>query len=92
MKKKNVLFISVIVIVSGLFLLLFLDFAALHDIKKEYISKNMFEFLGVQIPKEIPHWTENKGEWNYLNASVVSRFVGYSAIVALIVYLFKIKD
>lgn len=79
-------------ILLGLFLLLFLDFAALHDIQKEYISKNILKFLDVQLSKDVPHWTRNEGEWNYLNISALLRLIAYSIISGVAIYLYITKS
>ena len=92
MKKGKGLFVLFIFIVLGLFLLLVLDFAALHDIQKEYISKNILEFLDVQLSKDVPYWTKNEGEWNYLNISALLRLFAYIIISGIVIYLYKIKD
>lgn len=92
MNKQTAIFISFLVLFSGLLLLLLFDFAALHDIQKEYISKNILEFLGIELPREIPYWTENKGEWKYLSVSMLLRFITYSIMFASIVYLFRTQD
>jgi len=85
-KKKFFLLIAILLI---LFLFLLLDFAALHDINKEYVSKNILESLNVQLSEAIPAWTENEGEWKYLNLSILLRLLFYTVLLVLAIYSYK---
>lgn len=78
-----------ILILIGLFVTLVLDFAALHDIHKEYLSKNILETLEVQLSKEVPTWTENKGEWDYLNLSLLMKALSFSALFAIAISFYR---
>lgn len=75
--------------VVGFFIMLALDFAALHDIHNEYISKNILKTLDVQLSKEIPAWTENKGEWDYLSISFFVKAASYIALLAMGISLYR---
>lgn len=69
--------------------MLVLDFTALHDINKDYVSKNILQTLDVDLSKNIPIWTENKGEWGYLNLSILLKLVCYIALIVLGIYFYK---
>lgn len=69
--------------------LLFLDFAALHDIRNDYISKEILEYLGVTLSGGVPAWTDNSGEWRYLSVSLILRGLLYSSSLVLLFYLYR---
>jgi hypothetical protein len=75
--------IILILLVVGLFIILALDFAALHDIRNEYISKDILQTLDTQLSKEVPAWTDNRGEWDYLCVSFFVKAVAYLALLIL---------
>lgn len=70
-------------------LLLVLDFTALHDIRNDYISKEILNFLGVTLSDTVPEWTENSREWGYLSVSLILRGVLYFIIFAVFFFLYK---
>ena len=51
--------------------LTFGDFLALHDINKDYLSKEMLQYFN--ITASLPAWTATKGEWQVLTISFVLR-------------------
>jgi hypothetical protein len=83
LKNKRLALTLIVIIFIGLFLTLALDFAALHDINNEYISKNILKTLNVQLSKEVPAWTENKGEWDYLSISFIIKAVAYAVLLVI---------
>jgi hypothetical protein len=89
MKYNRLAIVLIIVIVVGLFITLALDFAALHDINNEYISKNILRTLDVQLTKEVPVWTENKGEWDYLSMSFIIKAVAYVVLLTVAICFYK---
>lgn len=89
MNLKKIVFGLLICIILGQFVLLFLDFAALHDINREYISSSILASLNVTLSKEVPDWTGNNGEWQYLNISLVMRFVSGLALAGIALYIRK---
>jgi len=52
------LFTSIIIV-----LLLLIDFLALHDIGKDYVSNYIIESFGGSFSKDLPEWTETRLEW-----------------------------
>lgn len=91
-KSNRLAIILVIILVVGLFLTLALDFAALHDIHNEYISKNILKALDVQLSKEVPSWTENKGEWDYLSISFIVKTVTYAMLLIMAIYFYRKEE
>lgn len=86
MNKK---LISVLIaIIMILFILLFLDFVALHDIKKEYVSTNILGSLNVQLSETIPDWVQNSREWNYLTLSLLLKSGCYTSLLLIIVFVY----
>ena len=68
------------------------DFLALHDIRQDYVSKGIIDYLGLTISGEIPDWTETTGEWQLVGISFVSRFLFFIfMIVLLLSYMKKLK-
>ena len=59
---KNSRFIKGMLIFNvSAFLLTILDFLALHDIAKDYLSPDALKFA--EITATIPTWTATEGEW-----------------------------
>ncbi len=85
-KNQAIILIGIVIV---LFVLLFLDFTALHDINKEYVSRSILESLSVKLSNEIPKWTENAREWKYLNFSILMKIVFYTILLALGVYIYR---
>ena len=46
-----------------------LDFAALHDIKQDYVSKGILDYLNMTLLSDLPGWTATTGEWQVVTAS-----------------------
>ena len=90
-RNNRFAFILIIAVVVGLFISLAIDFAALHDIHNEYISKNILKTLDVQLSKEVPNWTANKVEWDYLNLSFIFKAVAYAALLAIVIFYYRKK-
>ena len=89
MNKKKTIFLLSTILLGCLFVLTVLDFTALHDIHNEYISKAILEKLEIRLSEEVPLWTDNNGEWSYLNLSLLLRMVGYTVLLILSVFLYK---
>ena len=74
------------------FLLTILDVLALHDIKQDYLSKYIIDYLGLTFSKEIPVWTSTTGEWKIVSLSLYSRFIFLIFnIIFLWYYINKVK-
>jgi hypothetical protein len=74
---KNLRRITFITIAFGLlvFLLTILDFAALHDIRQDYVSRYILNYLKIQLPDDLPSWTSTAGEWHLVAWSLYLRFL-----------------
>ena len=81
--------ILMLIIIVGLFISLVVDFAALHDIHNEYLSRKILETLEVTLPKKLPAWTENKGEWDYLTLSLIAKGIGFSVLLAIALRFYR---
>ena len=53
------------------------------------ISKNILKTLDVQLSKEVPAWTENKGEWDYLSLSFIVKAVTYAALLVMAICFYR---
>lgn len=74
MKRLQILTSITLFIGIGVFLLTILDFFALHDIYKDYVSREVFSYLNVTLP-DLPNWTSTAGEWTTVGVSYGARFV-----------------
>jgi hypothetical protein len=57
------------------FIMTIIDFAALHDIKQDYVSQSILHDLDINLSGELPWWTSTKGEWGVVSLSLIFRFV-----------------
>ncbi len=73
------------IVLAGIFFATVLDFAALHDIYNDYLSKRVLESLEFGGVNEVPAWTETPGEWSLLKFSLTFKLF---AILALLVLTF----
>jgi hypothetical protein len=71
------------------FILTILDFAALHDIKKDYVSKHILDYLEISPSKDLPDWTATKGEWSIVSVSLYLRFLFFILNIALLVCFYR---
>lgn len=73
---KNLQTITVITLIFCVVVFLFtiLDFASLHDIKQDYVSTHVLDYLNITLPKDLPDWTSTPGEWQIVTISFYSRF------------------
>jgi len=55
------------------FILTIGDFLALHDISHDYVSSQVLRSLDTSLLRELPAWTETKGEWAMVSVSVFFR-------------------
>ncbi len=85
---KNIT-ISTLILCIFVFILTLLDFAALHDINKDYVSHSILEYLKVDLSKDLPDWTETKGEWQVVIISLFSRFLFFILNIVALIYLYK---
>ena len=88
---KNIKPITVItllfcVVVS---ILTILDFAALHDIKQDYVSKNILIYLNIRLSEELPQWTSTTGEWQIVTISIYLRFLFFILNLAVLAHYIR---
>ncbi len=74
---KATLFFNILV-----FLLTILDFLALHDIAKDYLSKEALDTAG--ITAFVPAWTATEGEWLVVQ---ISFFVRVTFLLVNLIFL-----
>ena len=70
-------------------MLTLLDFAALHDIKKNYVSKSILDYLKIDTSQKLPEWTDTKGEWQVVSFSLFSRVSFYILNIIFLIYLYR---
>ena len=51
------------------------DFLCLHDINKDYVSRFVFQYLKIDLPKGLPEWTLTKSEWQLVTISYLLRVI-----------------
>jgi hypothetical protein len=79
------LLVGFVLLASLLMLALTLgEFLALHDIRQDYVSKEIIDSLGVNLSSELPGWTSTAGEWALVQFSFAARLAFLvSNVVAL---------
>jgi len=88
---KNLKTITVLTILFCMFVfaLTILDFAALHDIKQDYLSRYILNYLDITLPNDLPDWTSTKGEWHLVTFSLYSRFLFFILNIIVLLYLYR---
>jgi hypothetical protein len=64
MKRVDTLLKLVLGAAIVLCLLTVLDYLALHDIYKDYVSAAVLSYLNIALPVQLPAWTNTQLEWN----------------------------
>jgi len=72
------------------FLLTIGDFLALHDIRNEYVSSRILQYLNVTLSEDLPEWTSTKGEWSLVRISYFFRFF-FFILCAILLYNLKLR-
>lgn len=75
MKKKHWLIKVTIGLCVLVLLMTLFDFLALHDIKNEYVSTRILNYLDITLSEDLPDWTATKGEWEVVHVSFLSRLI-----------------
>ena len=88
MKKLKSITIFAIFFCIFVLALTILDFAALHDIKNEYISKGILKYLNITLSSDPPYWTDTAGEWQLVLASLLSRFLFFIFNIVVLVKIY----
>jgi hypothetical protein len=65
-----------------IFLLTIFDFLALHDIAKDYLSREALKFA--EITTAVPAWTAAEGEWLIVEISLLARVLFLLANIFLL--------
>ena len=88
---KNFRTITLITILFGMLVFIFtiLDFAALHDIKQDYVSRHILDYLRINLSNDLPNWTSTEGEWHVVSLSFYLRFLFFILNTTVLVYLYK---
>ncbi|MFN8255931.1 MAG: hypothetical protein U0W24_09605 [Bacteroidales bacterium] len=67
-------------------LLVVLDFLALHDIKQDYVSRNVVNTASKGL-NLLPPWSETTGEWRAVYNSLYTKFLTSFFCIFFIIYL-----
>jgi len=73
MKPIDTLMKVVLLIAILLCVLTILDYLALHDIYKDYVSKAVLISLNIVVPKELPAWTNTELEWSMVTINYIMK-------------------
>lgn len=89
--NKNLKDITISTLILCIFVFMFtlLDFAALHDINKEYVSQHILKYLKIETSRTLPNWTATKGEWQVVIFSLFFRFFFFILNIVVLIYLYK---
>ncbi|MBN1408854.1 MAG: hypothetical protein JW956_13740 [Calditrichaceae bacterium] len=85
---KNIIMISLI-FCTFVFMLTLLDFAALHDIKNDYVSQSILDYLKINTSQNLPEWTNTRGEWQVVTFSLITRFLFLILNTFILIYLYR---
>ena len=92
MKKLRTITKITLICCVLVFLMTILDYLALHDIRQDYLSRDMIEYFDITFSEELPDWTTTNGEWKMVEISLVSRFFFYILVIIVLVnYMKKAK-
>jgi hypothetical protein len=88
---KNIKILTIITFIFGIliFLFSFLDFAALHDIGSDYISREILTYLDITTSKNLPDWTKTEGEWVVVTVSLFLRIIFLILNTFVLYYYYK---
>ena len=87
-KLKNITLITILLCLV-VFILTILDFAALHDIKHDYVSRHILNYFKIDLSGDLPDWTSTKGEWHIVSLSLYLRFIFFILNTAVLIYYLK---
>ena len=85
---KKIRLLATITIVAGFLLLAvtFIDLLALTDIRHDYVSPQVLDYLNISLPSALPEWTDTRGEWQVVALSLYSR-VGFLVLNSITLWL-----
>lgn len=82
MKKSNKTIVGLAFLLSLLICsLIFVDFLALSDISKDYVSTKVLESIGVDLSDKLPDWSATELEWGFIKISLILKAVCMIVIV-----------
>ncbi len=90
MKRMDILIGVAILLTAVLVICTVADFLSLHDIEKDYVSREVLTSLEVDTSKELPGWTNTELEWSSLRVSYVIRFL--SIVISLFILVLLRSD
>lgn len=66
-----------VVLVAMVLVILFMaaDYLALHDIRNDYVSRDVLGQLSEGVPQDLPSWSETREEWTVATVSFAARLV-----------------
>ena len=86
MKRIDALLKLVLLIAIVLCVLTILDYLALHDIYKDYVSKTVLSYLNLSLPIELPGWTNTELEWNAVTLNYILKiFLAITNILLIVI-------
>ena len=88
-KNLKTIIIITLILCIFVFMLTLLDFAALHDINKDYISQSIIDYLKIDIANDLPAWTATQGEWQAVSFSLYSRFLFFIMNITVLIYFYR---
>ena len=84
MRNMHTITVFALIFCVLVFVLTLLDFSALHDIKQEYVSKKILDYLNITLSDELPDWTSTSGEWQIISISFYLRFIFFIVNIVLL--------
>jgi hypothetical protein len=88
MKRMDTLLTLVLGAAIALCLLTVLDYLALHDIYKDYVSAAVLSQLNIALPIELPAWTNTQLEWNAVTINYLVK-TGVTVINLILIVMIR---
>ena len=89
MKNLKIIIMVTLILCGFVFGLTVFDFAALHDINKDYVSQYILDYLKIDTSQKLPDWTATKGEWQVVPFSLYSRFLFFILNIIVLIYFYR---
>ena len=89
MKKPELIAIFALLFCGLVFIFTIFDFAALHDIKKDYVSQYVLSHIEISLSDELPSWTKTEGEWQIVSFSLYLRLFFLLSNIGLLIYYYR---
>jgi hypothetical protein len=80
--------LTTVTLIAGLLVLVItlLDFLAMTDINRDYVSQSVLEDLNITLSRELPAWTGTRSEWKFVTFSIYSK-VGFLILNSITLWL-----